>query len=144
MSKPKFHSVYSKAVDSNGNTHYVTIVAKVEQGNERFLNNIETKFATGIDQYKECVISFTDKRFYRTLTLAASICCPQDKFNKEEGIKIAKRRIKNGDILGKLTTNNITMLTEDAVKAEMLVKLTHIVTNIDDYFPLEENKENYF
>lgn len=140
MAKPKFYSNYAKAIDSKGNVHYVTVVAKVEQGNEKFINNFETRFATGFNQYKDCVISFEDKRFYRTMTLAASICCPQDKFNKKVGTEIAKRRLKNGDILGQITTNNVTMLTEDAVFAEILTKLTHIVNNIDDYFPAEDNK----
>jgi hypothetical protein len=62
-----------------------------------------------------------------------SICHPLDKFDEEVGINIAKGRIERGQDLGQLETSNVTMLTEDAIMAEILVKLNHIVNNIDEY-----------
>lgn len=133
MSRPKFYHVYAKATDSNGENHYVTVVAKVEQGTEKFKSELNGTFMDGSYRVKSGVLSFNDKRFYRTITLGASICCPVDTFDEEKGIHIAKSRIKKGETIGSMTTHDVTMLTEDAVEAELLVKVNHIAANIDDY-----------
>jgi hypothetical protein len=65
--------------------------------------------------------------------LGASICHPSDKFDEQIGIDIAKKRIEKGEDLGVLETSNVTMLTEDAIMGEILVKLNHICETIDDY-----------
>jgi hypothetical protein len=64
-----------------------------------------------------------------------SICHPHDIFDENIGIEIAKRRIKKGETLGSLETSDVTMLTEDAIMGEILVKLTHITSNIEEYLP---------
>lgn len=133
MSKPKFHHIYAKAIDSKGAEHYVTVVAKVEQGTEKYKAEVSGDFVDDNFRVKQGTLTFKDKRFYRTVTLGASICCPSDKFDEETGVHIAKSRIKRGDSIGSVTTHDVTMLTEDAVEAELLVKVNHIVANIDDY-----------
>lgn len=133
MSKPKFHHIYAKAVDSNGAEHYVTVVAKVEQGTEKYKAELNGDFMDDSYRVKKGTLTFNDKRFYRTVTLGAAICNPIDTFDEEIGVHIATSRIKKGESIGSITTHDVTMLTEDAVEAELLVKVNHIVANIDDY-----------
>jgi len=60
-----------------------------------------------------------------------------DEFDEEKGIEVAKARIAAGDNLGVLETNSVTMLTDDAIMAELFVKLNYMTENIDDYLPEE-------
>jgi len=69
------------------------------------------------------------------LTIGMSICHPYDKFDEEIGIKVAKSRIEKGDVLGTLETSDVTMLTKDAIMAELMVKLNHVMGHIDQYLP---------
>ena len=92
---------------------------------------VETKPNTIVDG----ILTYGVKNLNRKLTLGVSICHPLDKFDEEVGINIAKGRIARGQDLGQLETSNVTMLTDDAIMAEILVKLNHIVENIDDFLP---------
>ena len=99
------------------------------------------------EEFSECVRDYdysdysrdNDDLYYHQMTkgisIGISICNPLDKFNEEIGINIAKRRINRGQDLGQIETSNVTMLTEDAIMAEILVKLNHICQNIDTYLP---------
>ena len=62
-----------------------------------------------------------------------SICHPLDEFDEEVGIDIAKKRIERGEDLGSIETSDVTMLTEDAIMGELIVKLNHIVETIDEH-----------
>jgi hypothetical protein len=64
-----------------------------------------------------------------------SICHPHDIFDENVGIEIAKKRIENGESIGSLETSDVTMLTEDAIMGEILVKLAYITSNIEEYLP---------
>ena len=91
--------------------------------------DVETKpnnFVKGELRYKA-------KQMKRKLTLGLSICHPSDTFDEEVGVEIAKARIEKGYDLGSLETTNVTMLTEDAIMAELLVKLQYVTNHIDDY-----------
>jgi hypothetical protein len=70
---------------------------------------------------------------HRKLTLGVSICHPSDTFDENVGIEKAKKRIENGETLGSIETNNVTMLTEDAIMGEIYTKLAHITSHIEDY-----------
>lgn len=133
MSKPKFFNVYGKAVDSNGKNHYVTIVGKLEQTRENTLVQETVSIEAKPRRFVDGVIMYPYKHLVRRLTLGLSICHPKDEFNKDEGIRIAKGRIERGETLGSLETTNVTMLTNDAIEAELIVKLNHVCQNIDDY-----------
>ena len=136
----KFYHICGRAYDDDGEMHIVTVVGKVKQGSEKvdvkldandipiFVNRNGFEMKTN-----ELNISFKEKRFSRELEIGVSICHPLDKFDEEIGVRIAKRRIKNGDIIGTLKTNDLSMLTQDGVYAELLVKLNHIKDNIDKY-----------
>lgn len=135
MAKEKFYHAWAKATSSNGDEHYVTVVGKFEQSRkEKIVQDVvpvETKPNTIVDG----ILTYGVKNLNRKLTLGVSICHPSDTFNEEIGINIAKRRINRGQDLGQIETSNITMLTEDAIMAEILVKLNHICQNIDTYLP---------
>ena len=117
--KTKFYHAWAKATSINGDEHYVTVVGKFEQSRKEEIVQdvipVETKPNTFVDG----VLTYGVKNLNRKLTLGVSICHPLDKFDEEVGIKIAKGRIER--------------LTEDAIMAEILVKLNHIVNSIDEY-----------
>ena len=133
MSRVKYYHAWAKATSSNGDEHYVTVVGKFEQSRkEKIVQDVvpvETKPNTIVDG----ILTYGVKNLNRKLTLGVSICHPLDKFDEEVGINIAKGRIARGQDLGQLETSNVTMLTEDAIMAEILVKLNHIVERIDEY-----------
>ena len=135
MAKEKFYHAWAKATSSNGDEHYVTVVGKFEQSRKEEIVQdvvpVETKPNTIVDG----ILTYGVKNLNRKLTLGVSICHPLDKFDEEVGINIAKGRIARGQDLGQLETSNVTMLTEDAIMAEILVKLNHICQNIDTYLP---------
>ena len=135
MAKEKFYHAWAKATSSNGDEHYVTVVGKFEQSRkEKIVQDVvpvETKPNTIVDG----ILTYGVKNLNRKLTLGVSICHPSDTFNEEIGINIAKGRINRGQDLGQIKTSNATMLTEDAIMAEILVKLNHIVENIDEFLP---------
>ena len=135
MSRVKYYHAWAKATSSNGDEHYVTVVGKFEQSRkEKIVQDVvpvETKPNTIVDG----ILTYGVKNLNRKLTLGVSICHPLDKFDEEVGINIAKGRIARGQDLGQLETSNVTMLTDDAIMAEILVKLNHIVENIDEFLP---------
>lgn len=136
----KFYHICGRAYDDDGKMHIVTVVGKVEQGSEKVDVKLDANDIpifvnkNGYDiQANDISINFKDKRFSRKLEIGVSICHPLDKFSEETGVRIAKRRIKNGDIIGTLKTNDLSMLAQDGVYAELLVKLNHIKDNIEKY-----------
>lgn len=133
MAKEKFYHAWAKATSNNGDEHYVTVVGKFEQSRKEEIVQdvvpVETKPNTIVDG----ILTYGVKNLNRKLTLGVSICHPSDTFNEEIGINIAKGRINRGQDLGQLETSNVTMLTEDAIMAEIIVKLNHICQNIDEY-----------
>ena len=130
----KFYSMYQKAVDSDGNVHYVTVVGQFEQRRERkTIEEVIPVYLSEKSTVEGVIVYPSNKILTRKLTLGVSICHPLDEFDKEKGEEIAKSRIKRGDVIGSLETNDVTMLTEDAIMAEIFTKLMYIAKNIDDY-----------
>ena len=134
--KTKFYSMYASCEDSNGVKHTVTVVGKLEQTRERQMVQEVVPVEVKEGSFVDGVLTYpSNKLLSRKLTLGVSICHPHDIFDENIGIEIAKRRIKKGETLGSLETSDVTMLTEDAIMGEILVKLTHITSNIDDFLP---------
>ena len=136
--KTRFYHIYGNAVDKKGVNHVVTVVGKFEQRRQK----TEIKEMVPVETKPRCFVDgelrYSIKLLSRKLTLGASICHPTDEFDEETGIRVAKARIENGQDLGSITTNDVTMLTEDAIMAELLVKLQHITANIDEYISDDE------
>jgi hypothetical protein len=134
----KYYHVYGQTTGSDGRRHVVTIVGKFEQTREDVgvteIVDVETKPTN----FVKGELTYNVKMLKRKLTLGLSICHPSDTFDEEVGVEIAKSRIKRGDDLGSIETTNVTMLTEDAIMAELVVKLNHVLETIDEYMPIEE------
>ena len=134
--KTKFYSMYAICEDSKGVKHTVTVVGKLEQTRERQIVQEVVPVEVKEDSFVDGVLSYpSNKLLKRKLTLGVSICHPYDIFDEQIGIDIAKSRIKNGQTLGSLETSDATMLTDDAIMGEIMVKLNHICSTIDDYLP---------
>lgn len=134
----KYYHVYGQTTGSDGKRHVVTIVGKFEQTREDVgvteIVDVETKPTN----FVKGELTYNVKMLRRKLTLGLSICHPSDTFDEEVGVEIAKSRIKRGDDLGSIETTNVTMLTEDAIMAELVVKLNHVLETIDEFLPIEE------
>jgi hypothetical protein len=134
--KVKYFNVYAPCEDSEGGKHVVTVVGKFTQDRRREVVidkvPVEVKDGSFVDG---TLFYQSNKLLKRKLTLGMSICHPLDKFDEEVGIDIAKKRIERGEDLGSIETSDVTMLTEDAIMGELIVKLNHIVENIENFLP---------
>ena len=128
--------MYAICEDSKGAKHTVTVVGKLEQTRERQMVQEVVPVEVKEGSFVDGVLSYpSNKLLKRKLTLGVSICHPYDIFDEQIGIDIAKSRIKKGQTLGSLETSDVTMLTDDAIMGEIMVKLNHICSTIDDYLP---------
>ena len=133
--KTKFYSLWHEAIDANGEKHYVTVVGKFTQNYipKPITQEVPVEVKPGTTVNGK--LTFNKRTLHRTLTVGVSICHPADEFDEEFGVELAKARIERGQDAGKIETNNVTMITEDLIMAELLGKLTFICNNIDDYLP---------
>lgn len=131
--KEKYFHVFGRTTASDGKERVVTIVGKFEQSRkpQEFTENVEVETLKG--GFVQGELKYKLKTLKRKLTLGLSICHPLDKFDEEVGVEIAKSRINKGINLGSIETSDVTMLTEDAIFAELMVKLNHIIENVDEY-----------
>lgn len=131
--KTKYFSLWAPARDANGEEHYVTVVGKFTQKYvpQQITQDVPVEFKPG--SVVNGKLTFNKRTLHRELTLGVSICHPSDEFNEELGVEIAKARIERGQDAGTIQTNDVTMLTEDAIIANILCKLTYICNSIDDY-----------
>ena len=131
--KVKYFDLHADCKDSKGETHVVTVVGKLEQTYvpKVFTEDVPVEVRPG--QTIKGELSFTRKVIQRKLTVGVSICHPTDEFNEEFGIELAKARIELGKDAGSVYTNNVTMLTDDLVMAELVGKLSFICNNIEKY-----------
>ena len=137
MSRIKYFHLYGNATAEDGKNHIVTIVGKLVQSKKmtEFAETVPVEFRPGA--FLDGELKFKRNIFNRKLTLGMSICHPLDTFDIEKGVEVAKARIERGESLGSLETSRVTMLTDDAVMAELLVKLNYVTEHIDDYLPEE-------
>ena len=133
--KTKFYSLWHEAIDANGEKHYVTVVGKFTQNYipKPITQEVPVEVKPGTTVNGK--LTFNKRTLHRTLTVGVSICHPADTFDEEFGVELAKARIERGQDAGKIETNNVTMITEDLIMAELLGKLSFICNNIDDYLP---------
>ena len=131
--KTKYYHVFGRVKDKEGQEHVVTIVGKFDQtrNQEKVKEVVDVETLPNI--YVKGDLTYKVKQLKRKLTLGVSICHPLDDFDEEVGVEIAKKRIENRQDVGSLETSNVTMLTEDAIIAELVTKLNWIMSNISDY-----------
>ena len=133
--KTKFYDIHHECTDKEGKKHVVTVVGKFTQCYER--EHVEKDVEVDLHEKSRVTGKLTYKRkvMTRALTVGISICHPDDKFDKDVGIRIAKRRIREGYDAGTVYTHDATMLTPDQIMAQLLVKLSYVCNNIDEYLP---------
>lgn len=131
--KTKYYHVFGRIKDDNGQEHVVTVVGKFEQLREKKEFNEEVEVEVVPTKFVKGNLTYNVKQLKRKLTLGMSICHPYDNFDEEVGVEIAKKRIENGYDLGTLETSNVTMLTEDAIMAELMAKLNYVMGHLEDY-----------
>ena len=131
--KTKFSSLWAEAIDANGEKHFITVVGKFEQNYfpKEITEEVPVEVKSGTIVRGK--LTFNKRTLHRKLTIGISICHPLDEFDEEFGVELAKARIEKGQDAGSIETNDVTMLTEDAVQAELLTKLLYVKTHIDDY-----------
>ena len=128
--KKKVYSMHGNAIDKNGKNHIVTIIGECTQtvetdiASEEILVPVKNKVSNGI-------VSYPIKRKVRVLKYAYSICHPEDEFNEEVGIELAKKRLNRP--LGELKTNYISCLTPDQINMILFEELNYIIENIDKF-----------
>ena len=133
MSRVKFYHVYGKTKTDDGKEHVVTVVGKLEQLREKQEFNEEVEVEVVPTKFVKGNLTYNVKQLKRKLTLGVSICHPLDDFDEEVGVEIAKKRIESRQDVGSIETSSVTMLTEDAILAELVVKLNYILEHIEDY-----------
>ena len=133
MSKIKYYHLILDAYDSDNKKHTITVVGKWEQKyiKEEIKEDVPVEIYEG--RFVRGELSFKKRTLERKFTVAYAICSPEDEFNEEKGIEIAKSRIEKGRDIGSIMTNNVTMLTEDLCYYELLGKISYIAKNIDKY-----------
>ena len=133
--KVVFYHVYGKTKTDDGKEHVVTVVGKFEQERKWTEISEEVDVETIPNTFVKGDLTYKVKQLNRKLTLGVSICHPLDDFDEEVGVEIAKKRIENRQDVGSIETSSVTMLTEDAIMAELLVKLNYIMEHIEEYLP---------
>lgn len=132
--KQKFYSMYGTAVDQYGEEHIVTIVGEfIQEKVETCITkevNVEDEFKP--NKYTKGILTYPTKTKTRTLTYAVSICHPDDEFDEEIGIELAKRRIYKKP-LGLLMTPLVTTLCDDQIKLILFGELNYVINNIDRF-----------
>lgn len=136
--KIKYYHVYGKTVIDDGSERIVTIVGKFEQTRKKTEIKEDTEVELLNGNFVKGELKYNVKLLNRKLTLGMSICHPYDKFDEEVGIEVAKKRIEQGQDLGSIETSDVTMLTEDAIFAELMTKLNHVLGHLQDYLPIED------
>lgn len=133
MSKIKYYHLYADAYDEGGEKHVVTVVGKFTQNYvpKEITQEVPVEVKPG--SFVNGKLTFNKRTLHRTLTIGISICHPLDEFDEEFGIELAKARIEQGKDAGMIETNDVTMLTEDAIMGELITKLTFVANNINDY-----------
>lgn len=133
MSKLKYYHLYADAFDKDGEKHVVTVVGKFTQNYipKEVTQEVPVEVKPG--SVIKGKLTFNKRTLHRVLTVGVSICHPLDKFDEDFGVELAKARIERGQDAGTIESNDVTMITEDLIMAELLGKLSYICANIDDY-----------
>lgn len=131
--KTKYYHVFGRIKDDNGQEHVVTVVGKFEQLREKKEFNEEVEVEVVPTKFVKGNLTYNVKQLKRKLTLGVSICHPLDDFDEEVGVEIAKKRIESRQDVGSIETSSVTMLTEDAILAELVTKLNYVLEHLEDY-----------
>lgn len=132
--RPKYYSFYGSAIDSRGNEHIVTVVGEYTQTKEEEIKSEIVSVVNDNFQNVDGVLTYPQTKKHRTLTYSYSICHPDDNFNEELGVELAKKRLRHRP-LGKLETDMVTSLCKDQIKLILFGELHYIIENIEKFLP---------
>lgn len=131
--KTKYYNLHAECEDKKGEKHVVTVVGKFTQEYVQKEVNQDVPVEVKPGSVIKGKLTYNRKTLHRALTVGVSICHPMDEFDEEFGIELAKARIERGEDAGTIETNDVTMITEDLIMAELVGKLSFICNNIDEY-----------
>lgn len=135
MAKPKYFTAVREIVDENTTPKKKrTLLVLGEWKVEKDVKTLEF-VKDGAEMIVKCPVT----KF--VLRLAKSICHPEDEFNMEYGIKKCMKRLKKDEGIGKLSTEEYTMLTPDNCQMIVGHKADHIASHIERYLPKVEKTE---
>lgn len=121
------------AFDNNGDRHFVTLCAIVEQDNVWKDKEDIVKLEHGKPgSFMDARLQYKKKEFQRTLKLGYAICHNLDEVDEQYGEELAFKRACEKP-LGIIETNYITMLQKEDIEALMQSKLDYICDNIDKF-----------
>lgn len=135
--KVKYYHYSGTAVDKNGVERMITVVGRFEQTRQPVEIVTKASIESWPGKEIEGNFTFSKKMLTRKFTMGLAICAPTDVYDEGIGIKVAKKRIKQGNDLGTIYTNDVTMLTVDGCWAELINKFKFVSANIDKYLPGE-------
>ena len=128
MGKPKYFTAVREIVDNKDPKQKRTLLILGEWKVEK-----DTKIVKTFEEKITMTVEMPTKKF--VLRLAKAICHPEDEFDMETGIKKCKKRIKKNQGIGKLTTEEYTMLTPDNCQMIVDHKADHVASHIRKYIP---------
>lgn len=133
MAKEKFYSLWGKATASDGSDHYVTVVGRFTQ--EKTNDTVATETTIVDDNAKEhkALVLVDYKKKNRKFEMARAICDPRDTFDYEYGKRKAMKRIAEGEVIGTINSEDITMLNDDICNMLVFNEVNHVIKNIDSY-----------
>ncbi len=130
--KKKEYFVEGEVKDSNGDLRHIVLLGVLTQ--EKIIDIKEKIVEVPVNEKKSVngVLTFPRKQTIRKLTYSFSICHPEDKYDVNQGLKIARRRIETNP-MGELETMYVTTLCDDQVKHILNGELQYIINNIDKF-----------
>lgn len=131
--KTKFFHFVAAVKGDDELVRKVTVVGKFDQKYIQKEMKEEVPIEVKPNSIVQGKLTYPKRTLKRTLTIGYSICNPEDEFDMETGINIAKRRIREKDDLGTLETSNPTMLTKDMIESIILCKWAYIAENLEKF-----------
>ena len=135
--RTRFYDAHVSVDTDDGKKRVITVVGKVVQGKKPVYYEEDVKVTADNGKEVDGKISYKVPRFWRKLTIGYSICAPEDGFDAEKRISIAKSRIEDGEDIGSVETRDMQMLTHDQVMGTLLMKMAFIKENIEKFLPQE-------
>ena len=130
--KKKEYFVEGEVKDANGDLRHIVLLGVLTQ--EKIIDIKEKVVNVPINDKKSVkgVLTFPRKQTIRKLVYSFAICHPDDKYDVNQGLSIARKRVDTNP-MGELETMYITTLCDDQVMHILNGELQYIINNIDKF-----------
>lgn len=125
----------SAIANKDGQERVVTVVGELTKEKVSYVDEFEMEVNDKKGKTLQGVGTVERKIPIRHFTMAYSICHPEDKFDKEVGIKLATARLKKKPI-GTLSSFNRTMFNDEQCNMLLFTEVMHITKNIDKFIDM--------